>query len=83
MALDLIRNLQRLQLWLLYFSHRLSGVIPKARARQVLYRDAFAISGIGLITNFGFASIARHIPDAFITTGLLDSLLLCRFFNAP
>jgi uncharacterized membrane protein YfcA len=51
------------------FLASLSGVIPKARNSQVLYRDAFAISGIGLVTNFGFASIARHIPDAFITTG--------------
>lgn len=51
------------------FLASLSGVIPKARNKQVLYRDAFAISGIGLVTNFGFASIARHIPDAVITTG--------------
>ena len=57
------------------FLAALSGVIPKARNKQVLYRDAFAISGIGLITNFGFASIASHIPDAFITTGFSAVLL--------
>jgi uncharacterized membrane protein YfcA len=57
------------------FLAALSGVIPKARNKQVLYRDAFAISGIGLITNFGFASIASHISDAFITTGFSAVLL--------
>jgi uncharacterized membrane protein YfcA len=58
------------------FLASLSGVIPKARNKQVLYRDAFAISGIGLVTNFGFASIARHIPDAFITTGFSTVLFI-------
>ena len=48
------------------FLAALSGVIPKARKKQVLYRDAFAISSIGLITNLGFAFIAQHIPDAVI-----------------
>lgn len=57
------------------FLAALSGVIPKARNKQVLYRDALAISGIGLITNFGFASISSHIPDAFITTGFAAVLL--------
>jgi uncharacterized membrane protein YfcA len=58
------------------FLASLSGVIPKARAKQVLYRDAFAISGIGLITNFGFASIADRIPDVVITSGFAGVLLL-------
>ncbi len=58
------------------FLAALSGVIPKARKGQVLYRDAFVISGIGLITNFGFASIANRIPDALITTGFAGILVL-------
>ena len=54
----------------------LSGAIPKARKGQILYRDAFVISGIGLITNLGFSSIVRHLPDAFITTGFAGVLVL-------
>jgi uncharacterized membrane protein YfcA len=46
-----------------------SGLIPKARKKQVLYRDAFVIWAIGLVTNLGFSSIVERLPDAFITTG--------------
>ena len=53
-----------------------SGVIPKARKKQVLYRDALVIWAIGLITNLGFSSIADQLPDAFITTGFAGVLLL-------
>lgn len=51
------------------FLAALSGAIPKARKNQILYRDAFVISGIGLVTNFGFATIAHRLSDSFITTG--------------
>jgi uncharacterized membrane protein YfcA len=54
----------------------LSGVIPKVRQKQVLYRDAFVIWGIGSITNLGFSSIVDQIPDSFITTGFAGILLL-------
>jgi uncharacterized membrane protein YfcA len=57
------------------FLAALSGAIPKARKGQILYRDAFVISGIGLITNFGFASIAKEIPDVFITSGFAAVLI--------
>jgi hypothetical protein len=53
-----------------------SGVIPKARKKQVLYRDALVIWAIGLITNLGFSSIVERLPDAFITTGFSCVLLL-------
>jgi len=58
------------------FLAALSGLVPKARMKQILYRDAFVISGIGLITNIGFALIAQHIPDSVITTGFAAVLLL-------
>jgi uncharacterized membrane protein YfcA len=58
------------------FLAALSGAIPKARKKQILYRDALVISGIGLITNIGFALIAQHIPDSVITTGFAAVLLL-------
>ena len=54
----------------------LSGVIPKALKKQVLYRDAFVIWGIGSITNLGFSSIVDQIPDLVITTGFSAILLL-------
>ena len=56
-----------------------SGLIPKARKKQVLYRDAFVISGIGLITNLGFAVVAQHLPDSLITTGFAGVLILAGF----
>ena len=58
------------------FLAALSGLLPKARMKQILYRDAFVISGIGLIANIGFALIAQHIPDSVITTGFAAVLLL-------
>ena len=58
------------------FLAALSGAIPKARQKQILYRDAFVISGIGLITNFGFASIAHRLSDSFITTGFAVVLVV-------
>lgn len=54
----------------------LSGLIPKARKKQVLYRDAFVISGIGSITNLGFSLIVDRIPDSVITTGFAGILIL-------
>jgi uncharacterized protein len=54
----------------------LSGLIPKIQKKQVLYRDAFVIWGIGLITNLGFSSIVEQIPDAVITTGFAGVLIL-------
>ena len=53
-----------------------SGLIPKARQKQVLYRDAFVIWAIGLVTNLGFSSIVERLPDAFITTGFAAILIL-------
>lgn len=51
------------------FLAALSGSLPKMRSREILYRDALIIWGIGLITNIGFSSIASKLPDAFITVG--------------
>ena len=53
-----------------------SGLIPKARNKQVLYRDAFVIWAIGLVTNLGFSSIVERLPDAFITSGFAAILIL-------
>ena len=58
------------------FLAALSGAIPKARKKQVLYRDALVIWAFGLITNLGFSSIADKLPDAFITSGLAAVLVV-------
>lgn len=39
------------------------------RVKEILYRDALIIWGIGLFTNLGFSSIAQDLPDGFITVG--------------
>jgi uncharacterized membrane protein YfcA len=53
-----------------------SGVISKARSREILYREAIIIWGIGLITNLGFSSISDQLSDRFITTGFALVLIL-------
>lgn len=58
------------------FLAALSGAIPKARKGQILYRDAIVIVALGLITNFGFATIADELPDSFISTGFACVLIL-------
>ena len=58
------------------FLAAMSGVIPKARMKQVLYRDAVVICGLGLFTNLGLASIAHKLSDTFITTGFAAVLIL-------
>ena len=58
------------------FLAALSGAIPKARKGQILYRDALVIVGLGLTTNFGFATIADDLSDSFISTGFALVLIL-------
>ena len=58
------------------FFAALSGAIPKARKGQILYRDALVIVGLGLTTNFGFATIADDLSDSFISTGFALVLVL-------
>ena len=53
-----------------------SGVISKARSREILYREAIIIWGIGLITNLGFSSISDRLSDRFVTTGFALVLIL-------
>ncbi|MEJ0014703.1 MAG: sulfite exporter TauE/SafE family protein [Actinomycetota bacterium] len=53
----------------------LSGAIPKMRIHDVLYREAFSIWGIGLITNISGSILSKHLPNALITTGF--AVILC------
>lgn len=61
------------------FFAAMSGLIPKIRAKQVLFKDALIISGIGIIANLGLATIADKLPNLFISTGFAVVLLVAGF----
>jgi uncharacterized membrane protein YfcA len=44
------------------FITALSGALPKMRTHEILYREAFSIWGIGLVTNIGGAALSKHSP---------------------
>ena len=48
----------------------ISGLLPKFKTHDVLVREAFIISSIGLIANVGLSIIAHQLNDTVITTGL-------------
>ncbi len=60
----------------------LSGAIPKMRTHEVLYREAFSIWGIGLVTNIGGAALSKHLPNSAITTGFACILVFAGFATA-
>ena len=47
----------------------ISGLLPKIKSKEVLFKEAFVIWGLGLITNLGFSIVAHRLSDAVITTG--------------
>jgi len=57
-------------------SAAISGLLPKIKSKEVLFKEAFAIWGIGLLTNLGFSLIAHRIPDSVITTGFAIVLVV-------
>ena len=61
------------------FIAALFGVFPKARTHDVLYREAFSIWGIGLVTNIGGAALSKDLPDSLITGGFALILLVAGF----
>ena len=61
------------------FLAALSGAIPKMRTGEVLYREAFSIWGIGLITNVGGAALSQHFPNSLLTTGFAVILVIAGF----
>lgn len=61
------------------FIAALFGVFPKARIQDVLYREAFSIWGIGLVTNIGGAILSKHLPNSLITGGFALILLVAGF----
>jgi uncharacterized membrane protein YfcA len=62
------------------FIAALSGALPKMRTHEILYREAFSIWGIGLVTNIGGgAALSKHFPNSLITTGFAGVLFLAGF----
>lgn len=47
----------------------ISGLLPKIKSKEVLFKEAFVIWGLGLITNLGFSVIAHQLSDQVITSG--------------
>ena len=58
------------------FAAALSGAIPKMRSKEILYRDAVVIWGIGLVTNIAGSVIAHRLSDATITTGFASIMIV-------
>jgi len=53
----------------------IAGVIPKARAKEILYRDAIVIWALGLVTNLAASILAHKLSDRLITTGFSITLI--------
>ena len=58
------------------FAAAASGVIPKARKREILYREAFTIWLLGSAANIYFSAIAHRFSENFMTTGFALVLLV-------
>lgn len=52
-----------------------SGLLPKIKSKEVLFKEAGVIWALGLITNLGFSIIAHRLSDSVITTGFAIVLL--------
>ena len=61
---------------LVVFIAAFSGLVPKLRKGEVIYREALAISGIGLITNIGGAILSKNLSDKTILTGFALVLMV-------
>jgi uncharacterized membrane protein YfcA len=52
------------------FFAALSGLLPKIRSKEVLFREAFIIWALGLVTNIAFSILVYRLSNSFLTTGL-------------
>ncbi len=53
----------------------IAGAIPKARANEILYREASVIWGLGLVTNLAASILAHRLSDRIITTGFSITII--------
>lgn len=47
----------------------ISGLLPKVKSKEVLFKEALVIWALGLVTNLGFSLIVHRISNSVITTG--------------
>ncbi len=57
-------------------SAAIAGAIPKARAKEILYREAIVIWALGLVTNLAASIMAHKLSDQIITTGFSVTLFI-------
>ncbi len=48
----------------------ISGLLPKIKSKEVLFKEAFIIWALGLSTNIGFSILVYRLSDSVLTTGL-------------
>ena len=53
----------------------ISGLLPKIKSKEVLFKEAAVIWALGLVTNLGFSLIVHRISDSVLTTGFALVLL--------
>ena len=53
----------------------ISGLLPKIKSKEVLFKEAAVIWALGLVTNLGFSLIAHSISNSVLTTGFSIVLL--------
>ncbi|MEI6648206.1 MAG: sulfite exporter TauE/SafE family protein [Actinomycetes bacterium] len=58
------------------FVAALAGTIPKFRSKDILFRDAFSVWGIGLVTNVGASVLSKHLSGDVIVTGFTGVLFV-------
>ena len=51
-------------------SAAISGLLPKIKSKEVLFREALIIWALGLTTNITFSILAYRLSDSVLTTGL-------------
>ena len=57
-------------------SAAISGVLPKIKSKEVLYREALIIWALGLTTNITFSILAYRLSNSVLTTGLALVLIV-------
>ena len=57
-------------------SAAISGLLPKIKSKEVLYREALIIWALGLTTNITFSILAYRLSNSVLTTGLALVLIV-------
>jgi len=57
-------------------SAAISGLLPKIKSKEVLFREALIIWALGLTTNVLFSILAYRLSDSVLTTGLALVLIV-------